>query len=216
MRIPSLLAPWVLGAVTLPSCRCGSESTESPPRASAAPEPVASSNRAPSLEEVSQAIGAPPVPVTCPAGSSGKGSPHEPCLGKGRWLKATWTGKIDAPGALFRVTNALDRKIEFETGYTYYYDRSGRRLPVRLPGEPASAPAHESTNTAGELFSIDPGETKEVYLGLPKQATPRGTAKVEAEFPRLGFRPGGKDVPLGYWFNDSLIAPERPLGGHPQ
>ena len=216
MRGSSLLAPWVLGAVILPGCRCGSTPAEPPAPASARPEMGASSSRAPKLEEVSQAIGASPVPVTCPAGSSGKGTPHEPCLGKGRWLKATWTGKIDAPGALFSVTNALDRKIEFETAYVYYYDRSGRRLPVRLPGEPASAAAHESTNTAGELFSINPGETKEVYLGLPKRAIPRGAAKVEAEFPRLGFRPEGKDLPLGYWFNDSLIAAERPLGGHPQ
>jgi hypothetical protein len=98
----------------------------------------------------------------------------------------------------------------------YYYDRSGRRLPVRLPGEPAAARAHESTNTAGELFQINPKETKEVYLGLPKQAVPKGTARVETEFPRLGFRPEGKDLPLGYWFNDSLIVAERPLGGHPQ
>jgi hypothetical protein len=156
------------------------------------------------------------VPVTCPPGSSGKGTPHEPCLGKGRWLKSAWTGKLDEPGALFRVTNTLDRRIEFETVHVYYYDRAGHRLPVRLPGEPASAAAHESTNTAGELFQINPQETKEVYLGLPKRAIPRGTAKVEAEFPRLGFRPEGKDLPLGYWFNDSLIVTERPLGGHPQ
>jgi hypothetical protein len=221
MRAPGKLSRLLWCMVALIGCRGRSTNAGALASSTATPVPPASSSPAPNrptpnLESTSLAIGASPVPVTCPPGSSGKGSAHEPCLGKGRWIEAAWTGKLGEPGALFRVKNALDQRIAFETAYVYYYDRSGRPLPIHLPGEAASVPPHESTNTAGEIFQVGPRETKEVYLGVPKRWIPKGTAKVEAEFPRLGFKPDGKDLPLGYWFNDSLIRTDRPLGGHPQ
>ena len=148
----------------------------------------------------------------CPPNSSGKGTAEEPCKGTGRVLEAKWTGKNNKK-SVFSVTNKLKSKVDFVQASIYYYDAAGKQLEI--PNKDNPKYPHKSASPSGGLFTIGPGETKEIELGFTVDLIPKATKSIELEFNKVGWvssDPNAKDDV--YWENSALAPENRPMGAN--
>lgn len=155
--------------------------------------------------------------LVCPPGSTGKGTQDEECTSKGRVVEATWTGGFDAnQQPEFTVKNSVDAEVDFAQMCVYYYDKDGKPLGFNWKSEKPTDPKHICDASSGGVLAIGPKETKKISYGMLKADLPKGTAKIEIEFNKIGWNAPGKEGDEMYWVNDSLTAKDRPVGGHPQ
>lgn len=187
-------------------------STASAASAEATAPPAPASAAAPAASAA-----APAVAHDCPKGSSGEGSFEKPCAAKGgaRQMEATWTGKMDDKGPLFRVTSKSSLVILYGKLAVYFYDKSGKQLesqdtaatpPKAIPYRTCSGNIFGGVMKAGEKATL-------TFSCLKKEHVPEGTAAIEAELVTVGYAdPTEKKVDF-YWTNKDLVPDARKKGG---
>jgi hypothetical protein len=201
----------------LVACIAGCSDEQSPSTATSAhasATPPAASTPAPAAA-APPPTAQPSVPVhDCPAGSTGDGSLTKPCEAKGtaRTMEAIWTGKMTDTGPSFKVVNKSPTVILYGKIVVYFYDKAGKQLDVKGPGD-KPRPNHSCT---GNLFGgvMKPAEKAVITFScVKKENVPEGTAQVEAEMQMVGFADASEKKSEYYWKNGDLTPDVRPKGG---
>lgn len=110
------------------------------------------------------------------------GNLKDPCDGAAKSLpvplSAKWTGKIEmTASAAFTVTNTGDKPIHAASAAAYYYDKADKPIEAEVWGKKARV-----AKVDGSLFTLEPGETKELRFGWRKQDVPTEIAKIQVVF----------------------------------
>jgi hypothetical protein len=134
------------------------------------------------------------------------------CVGKGLQapLAARWTPKYgkNLRAYDFEAINHSDRPTTWAEAHIYYYDADGKQLTIELDGS-----KEHNTNFNGNYFALDPGKSRQVPMGWPRQAHPKETARIEVVFNAWCF---GKYDERGENKKDVLcVDAERPANERP-
>ena len=127
-------------------------------------------------------------------------------------MEATWTGKTDDKGPLFRVTNKSPLVILYGKIAVYFYDKSGKQLETKDAG----GKTHPYQSCAGNIFGgvMKVGEKAVMTFScIKKELVPESTASVEAELQMVGFADASGQKSEFYWRNDDLAPEGRKKGG---
>lgn len=130
-------------------------------------------------------------------------------------MEATWNGKIDDKGPLFRVTNKSSLTILYGKIAVYFYDKAGKQLDAQdTAATPPKAVPYKTCS--GNIFGgvMKPGEKAVIQFScVKKEHVPEGATAIEAELQSVGFSdPTEKKVDF-YWTNKDLTPDARKKGG---
>jgi hypothetical protein len=129
-------------------------------------------------------------------------------------MTVKWT-KTDDKGPNFSVKNIGPNTIIYGRIAVFFYDKSGKSLPLKDDSETPSKTSAYLT-CSGTFFQgvMKPSESATfTFSCVPKKIIPEGTATIEGEMEMVGFAdPSEKKIDF-YWHNADLAPPTRPKGG---
>ena len=193
MRTTDTLGWWLIVLTMASGCDGepkGTGAASAAPATQTAATTVAVTTTSHAASDVTAMATAEPKVNPCDArGMSGSGTKADPCKYGTDVLTASYRGRIDDQGAVFRIRNPWSEEVTRLSAAAFYYDEAGKQLTIELDDK-----VHRAARL--DHIKVKLSDTTELALGYTKEQLPDGVKTAELQI--LGFGWGEGDDAVAF------------------